>query len=74
MDKPNISENFNNYSTNEEVKTYNSFDEMDLEKDIIRGVYSYGFERRKGYSCCFGDSYSCILTSLYVLSLYLDNT
>merc|ERR1712107_847948 len=45
MNKPNISENFNNYSTSEEVKTFESFDEMNLEKDIIRGVYSYGFEK-----------------------------
>lgn len=32
-------------SPQEEVKTYSSFDEMDLPENILRGIYGYGFER-----------------------------
>jgi len=29
----------------QEVKAYDSFDEMGLNDPLIRGVYTYGFER-----------------------------
>lgn len=29
----------------EEVKTYTSFDSMGLSEDLLRGIYSYGFEK-----------------------------
>jgi translation initiation factor 4A len=30
--------------TSVELKTYTNFDEMDLNEDLLRGIYSYGFE------------------------------
>ena len=30
---------------NEDIKAYDTFDDMGLENDLIRGVYSYGFEQ-----------------------------
>ncbi|KAJ1614379.1 eukaryotic translation initiation factor 4A-1 and RNA SFII helicase [Cryptosporidium canis] len=32
------------YSSSEECKIYNSFDEMGLKDSLLRGIYSYGFE------------------------------
>ena len=29
---------------NSEIKSYESFDSMNLKEDILRGIYSYGFE------------------------------
>ena len=28
-----------------EVKTYESFDDMNLKKPLLKGIYSYGFEK-----------------------------
>ena len=40
-----INKVFSNYKTSEDVITYDSFDKMELDKDILRGIYSYGFEK-----------------------------
>lgn len=31
--------------TSEEVKVYPTFDDMGLNKDLLRGVYFYGFDK-----------------------------
>lgn len=33
------------FKMTQEIKTYTSFDDMDLNEDLLRGVYAYGFER-----------------------------
>lgn len=34
-----------NFSTNEELKVYSTFDALGLKEDLLRGIYGYGFER-----------------------------
>eukprot|EP00388_Colpodella_angusta_P029849 GDKK01017824.1.p1 GENE.GDKK01017824.1~~GDKK01017824.1.p1 ORF type:complete len:404 (+),score=46.88 GDKK01017824.1:32-1213(+) len=34
-----------NYQTSEDCKIYSRFDDMGLSKDLLRGIYAYGFER-----------------------------
>ena len=29
----------------QELQIYETFDDMDLKEDILRGIYSYGFEK-----------------------------
>ena len=36
---------FDNYLINEEIKKYDSFDEIGLKNKILRGIYGYGFEK-----------------------------
>jgi len=31
--------------TSEDVKVYPSFDQMNLKKDLLRGIYFYGFDK-----------------------------
>jgi len=33
------------FETSEDVKTVSSFDDMGFKKDLLRGIYSYGFEK-----------------------------
>jgi ATP-dependent RNA helicase len=33
------------FESSEEIKIYSSFDDMGLREDLLRGVYSYGFEK-----------------------------
>jgi translation initiation factor 4A len=41
-----MSETSNNDATESyEVKSYESFDEMELDDSLVRGIYTYGFER-----------------------------
>lgn len=40
-----MSEASSNVSQNDELKLYETFDEMDLNDTLVRGVYSYGFEQ-----------------------------
>jgi len=35
---------FDNYIINDEITKYNSFDEIGLKDNILRGIYGYGFE------------------------------
>ena len=39
--------NNNNYSTisYDDVPSYESFDDMGLSDDLLRGIYAYGFEK-----------------------------
>ena len=32
------------FNSNEEIKTINKWDEYDLKMELLRGIYSYGFE------------------------------
>jgi ATP-dependent RNA helicase len=34
-----------NFETSKEVKVINSFDDMGLREELLRGVYAFGFEK-----------------------------
>jgi len=35
---------YKDYDISEEIQLYNSFDSMGLDENVLRGIYSYGFE------------------------------
>lgn len=35
---------FKQYNYNEDIKIYNNFDNLNLKKELLKGIYAYGFE------------------------------
>jgi len=36
---------YGNYYTNEEIKNYNTFEELNLSENTLKGIYAFGFEK-----------------------------
>ncbi len=35
---------FKQYNYNEDLNIYNNFDNLNLKKELLKGIYAYGFE------------------------------
>ena len=47
---------------NENITVYESFDDMELGEDLLRGIFAYGFEKPSAGYLAPGGSCTCVLS------------